>query len=135
MLSLISTGDTVRLCPFCLPPYVSAFWQMAGLPELVFDVPDQAAAEAGGIEADLSRSDPGTVTVTAYDPPEEEPPDSDGEDEATPEEPGVIELAERRDGPFQVKPRSYRKPKSDQYNRGADEVVEEEPSEATNDHG
>lgn len=134
MLSLIATGDTARLCLLCMPPYVGALWEMGGLPSLVFDVADQAAGEAGGIDADLS-GDPGTARMADLDPPlPDDEPDADGEDEATPEGPGVIELMERKDGPYRVKPNHYRKPKSTEYNDPADEDVETHPSAAANDH-
>lgn len=134
VLGLTATGDQAFLCLLCLPPYVGALWESSGLPTLVFDVADQEAGEAGGVDVDLS-GDPGGVNVTAYDPPlPDDEPDSDGEDEATPEEPGVIELMERKEGRQAVKPSSYRRPKSSDRSDPSDEDVESHPSAAANDH-
>lgn len=156
-LSLIQTGDTQALCLGCLPPSVAALWSMAGLPELVFDITDQSVAQtetdedAGGQQAPRegeglrSNTEPqgdGSPTPVPDWPtgdletgPQDDEADTDGPDEATPEEPGVIEMIERREGKRAVRPNHYRRSGGDAHGKGADESVETQPSPAAHDHG
>lgn len=75
LVSLTSSGDTVYLCAWCLPPWVQAYWAAADLPPLVFDVDDQAVAEAPPAEGEQFPDDPPEpAPVPARPGPKKKPP-------------------------------------------------------------
>src|SRR5215469_289816 len=105
LVSLTETGESRFLCLPCSMPWLQAVWETAGLPRFEIDFPDLEVEEEG--TAPIDTGDPGSVRALDGDPPEPEPEDDDTDD-ATPEEPGVLERIERSEGARAVKPAGYR---------------------------
>lgn len=50
LVAEVSTGETAYICLACFPPFISATWEDAGLPELTFDVPEPPPEGPGVLE-------------------------------------------------------------------------------------